>query len=125
MRLAILAPLALVACATTGDSNVAADAEFAKLTTGRVAGPVVDCVQQIQLDGMRLLGDRRLIARGGNRIWVNDLPESCPGVRSDSIPIIRTFNGEYCRNDQFTPAAPNSIPGGSCRLGAFTPYTKN
>lgn len=124
MRLMLLAPLALVACATTGDSQAAADAEIARLIDGRVEGPAVDCIQQVRVEGLAPIGNRTLIARGGNRLWINRLPESCPSMRSDAIPVIRTFNGDYCRNDMVTPVSPGSIPGGSCRLGKFVPYDK-
>ncbi len=126
MRIMLLAPLALVACATTADSTAASDAELARALEGRVAGPPQRCLDDFRRTNPQIIGDRTLLYReSGRRIWVNTLPEACPGLSSDRIPVFKIYGSQVCKGDIFeTIDRSAGFRGGSCRLGDFVPYEK-
>jgi hypothetical protein len=127
MRIMLLAPLALVACATTADSRAESDAEMAKALEGKTAGASVKCVSLTALTGgPQVIDDRNILYRvSGRRIWRNTLPASCPSLRPYSTIVVEVFGSELCRNDLIRPVTPGSgVPGPMCRLGDFTPYDK-
>lgn len=126
MRILLLAPLALVACATTADSRAESDAELAKALAGRVAGAPKQCLDDIQLGSPQFIGDRTLVYRQSERrYWVNTLAYACSGMRSDSTPVFKLFGSQVCRGDTFDMVDRSSgIRGPTCRLGDFVPYEK-
>lgn len=125
---ASLLALALSGCATYDKDESAARAarELAQALEGRTPGKPVDCVSSTRLNGPQVIDGRTILYReSGRRIWRNDLPDSCPFLRSDSIMIVEMHGSNLCRNDLFSAVDRGSrIPVGRCRLGAFTPYDK-
>jgi hypothetical protein len=91
---------------------------------GRVAGAPVDCVDQSRLGGPDIIDNRTILYRQSlGRIWRNDLPAACPGLRPNTTLIVEIYGSQLCRNDHFRSRDPGSIiPGPICRLGKFTPY---
>jgi len=121
-------PIAIAALGLLGAAAPAApkqDALAAELQ-GRVAGKPMDCVDKARLDGPQIIDDHTLIYReSGRRVWRNDLPDACPGLRPMDTMVIEVWGNQMCRNDHFRSYAPgSSIPGAICRLGTFTPYDK-
>ena len=94
---------------------------------GYVAGAARECLDNSQTLGPDVIDDRTILYReNGRRIWRNDLPERCPGLRPYvTLIVIDKFGGQLCRNDRFRfVEPPQTIPGAVCRFGNFTPYTK-
>ncbi|MEO5493764.1 MAG: hypothetical protein ABIR08_07030 [Sphingomonas sp.] len=91
---------------------------------GRIAGKPVDCVDQSQLGGPDIVDNRTILYRQSlRRIWRNDLPAACAGLRPNTTLIVDIYGSQLCRNDHFRTRDTGSIiPGPICRLGKFTPY---
>lgn len=117
------AMLALVGAAAPASSR---DDDLASALAGRTAGKPQDCVNTSRVDGPQIIDDHTIIYReSGRRIWRNDLPDFCPGLRPNDTIVIEVYGGQYCRDDHFRSyTAGGSIPGAICRLGSFTPYDK-
>ncbi len=90
----------------------------------RVPGKTVDCVGASFVDGPQIVDERTILYReSGRRIWRNDLPEACSGMRPLDTVVIEVWGSQLCRNDRFRAVSPGeSIPGRFCRLGKFTAY---
>lgn len=109
----------------TGASDSRADRELADAIRGRTAGTPVDCIRVDQMQSPQVIGDRAIVYRDGRRLWVNQLPDACPGLNWNSIVVNEVFNSQICRGDLFKTLDRNSrIPGPACRYAAFTPYVK-
>lgn len=93
---------------------------------GRIPGKSVECVAASWLDAPQVIDEKTLLFReSGYRIWRNDLPDACPGLRPMSTLVINIHGSELCRDDDFRAVEPgSSIPTATCRLGRFTPYNK-
>ena len=117
MRLALI-PIALVGIAGTAPA-----AERDPLA-GRFPGAAVDCVDQSRLGGPDVIDNRTVLYRQSlKRIWRNDLPAACPGLRPNTTLIVEIYGNQLCSNDRIRAREPGSIiPGPYCRLGKFTPY---
>lgn len=125
----LLLAAALATGASAGAStrdNAEADREFARAIGDRVAGEPQNCIDQSRVTGPQIVGDRTLIYRqSGRRLWVSQLPDTCPFLRRDSILIVYVNSGQLCRRDRFQTITPlTSIPSASCFFGVFTPYDK-
>lgn len=118
----------IVAVAALGSLGAAAPRgdELAKELAGRVAGTPVDCVDASFVGGPQIIDERTLLYRqSGRRVWRNDLPDACPGLRPMDTMVIEIHGNRLCRGDHFRTMSPGmSIPGAVCRLGAFTPYDR-
>ena len=119
MRIALI-PVALAGLA--GAAAPAAPRE--EPLAGRVAGAPVDCVDQARVEGPDIIDSRTILYRQSlKRVWRNDLPAACPGLRPNATLIVEIYGNQLCRNDHFRPREPGAIiPGPICRLGSFTPY---
>ena len=115
--------IALIPVAVAGLVGVAPAAERDPLA-GRVAGAAVACVDQSRLGGPDIIDSRTILYRQSRgRIWRNDLPEACPGLRPNTTLIVEIYGSQLCSNDRIRAHDAGSIiPGPSCRLGKFTPY---
>jgi hypothetical protein len=92
---------------------------------GRTAGAPRDCLPLRPTDGLHVADDRSTLIYGsGKTIWVNALGPSCRfGV--EDIPIFEPTVSSYCRGDIVrTVDRYSHIPGPSCVLGAFVPFTR-
>lgn len=100
--------------------------ELADALANRVAGKPVDCIDKSFVDGPQIINDRTIIYRQtGRRVWRNDLPDACRGMRPMDTIVIELWGNQMCENDHFLTVSPASrIPGAICRLGKFTPYDK-
>lgn len=90
---------------------------------GRIAGKAVECIDPSQVLSPEIPNNRTILYRQSlKRVWRNDLPEPCRGLRPNQTLIVRTAGDRMCRGDYFRSRDPGSVPGPLCRLGAFTPY---
>jgi hypothetical protein len=90
---------------------------------GLKPGTPVDCIDTEGLNGPQIIGLTILYNDVGH-VWRTDL-EACPGLRADSLLVIEQVGKRMCERDRFkvVPRG-SSIPGATCWMGKFTPYTK-
>ena len=124
MRLRSIALAALLgACAAVPPT--AAPSPISELN-GRLAGPPVNCVQLRQNAALRTAdNDGHVLLYGnGATIWLNRLSANCR-FRNDDILVTEPFGSSLCRGDIVRSFDRLSrIPGPSCVLGDFIPYTR-
>jgi hypothetical protein len=131
MRMAILmGALALAGCAASAEMQASDEAraskELAGALKGRTAGEPRDCISASGLNGPQIIDSDTLIYReSGRRIWVSELGAKCPGMQPLNTIVIELHGSQICRNDRFRVLEGGStIPGPTCMMGKFTPYTK-
>jgi hypothetical protein len=91
---------------------------------GRAAGPPVNCVQTNQLDSLRISQNNRhaLIYGSGRTVYANNLGVCRYG--SDDVLVTEQFGSQLCRGDIVRSFDRYSrIPGPTCVLSDFVPYT--
>lgn len=92
---------------------------------GRTAGAPQRCVPTQQTRSMRIAGPEVVLYGSGRTIWLNRLASPCPGMSRMNILIVEPSGAQYCRGDRVRTVEPLSkIPGPSCLLGDFVPYTR-
>ena len=101
-------------------------ADFAEVTAGRVAGPPQTCVSTNSAENLHVI-DPQTVAYGyGRTIYINRLPGACPALSQfNTIIVEASTGGQYCRADRIRGREPGMvIPGPSCNLGDWVPYTR-
>lgn len=118
----ILLALLVSACAAPQPSSPQRQAvELA----GRTAGAARDCIPIVRTEALRVSdSDPHTLLYGmGKTIWANNLGPNCGFAVNDALitePIFR-----YCKGDIVRSADRMSrIPGPSCALNDFVPYTR-
>lgn len=93
---------------------------------GRVAGPPERCVTAYSNDALRPAdnsGGYVLLYGSGRTIYRNDLGGCRFG--SNDVLVVERFGSNLCRGDIIRSVDRVShIPGPTCVLGAFTPYSR-
>lgn len=93
---------------------------------GRAAGAAQRCVLIRNSDAMRVSAtDRHTLVYGsGNTIFANRLGPGC-GFGPNDILVTEPMGAYYCRGDIVRSVDQLSgMPGPSCVLGEFVPYTR-
>jgi hypothetical protein len=92
---------------------------------GRTAGVPRDCVPIRTTENLRVADDRSTLIYGSGRtVWANALGPACTFGFND-IPIFEPTVSSYCRGDIVRTVDRDShIPGPSCVLGPFVPFTR-
>ena len=93
---------------------------------GRVAGAPKRCIALTQIEGLRVSETDRhtLVYGGGQTVWANHLGPSC-GFGYDDILVTEPIGSQLCEGDIVRSIDRNSrIPGPSCVLREFVPYTR-
>jgi hypothetical protein len=92
---------------------------------GRTPGPAKDCVPIRTTENLHVADDQSTLIYGsGKTIWVNALGPTCRFGFND-IPIFEPTVSSYCRGDIVrTVDRLSHIPGPSCVLGPFVPFTR-
>lgn len=91
---------------------------------GRVAGAPRNCAMLDQLNSLRVSENNRhvLIYGSGRTIWANRV--GC-GFRYDDVLVTEPTGSQLCRGDIVRSFDRYSrIPGPSCVLSDFVPYTR-
>ena len=92
---------------------------------GRVAGLAQRCVLMEQGVGLRVANRNTFTYRSGETIWVNRVQGSCGGFGQWDTIVTEPIGTQHCRGDLVRSFDPVSrIPGPSCQLGDFVPYTR-
>ena len=114
---------ALAACASP-PPTVPNNAPIADIA-GRVAGAPQRCVATTQSEGFRAANRNTLLLRRGKSMWVNQLQGGCGGFGQWDVLVTEPIGTQHCEGDLIRSFDPVSrIPGPTCRLGAFIPYTR-
>ena len=93
---------------------------------GRVAGPAQKCVLIQANESLRVSDTNRhvLLYGSGKTIFANQLAPAC-GYGRDDVLITEPSGSYYCRGDLVRSMDRLShIPGPSCAIGEFVPYTR-
>lgn len=99
---------------------------FAQETAGRTAGPAQTCINTYPNQNLRVLDAQTLAYGTGGTIFINRLPDSCPGLGELNTTIVYGSTGsQYCRGDRVRGLELGAtIPGPPCNLGDWVPYRK-
>jgi hypothetical protein len=123
LRIAMLvATLGACAAPPPGSDHQGPPVELA----GRTAGPPQRCIGLVQIEALRVSEtDRHTLVYGNGRtMWANHLGPSC-GFGSDDILVTEPTGSQLCGGDIVRSIDRNShIPGPSCVLNDFVPYTR-
>ena len=93
---------------------------------GRAAGPAQKCVLIQASESLRVSDTNRhvLLYGSGKTIFANQLAPGC-GFGRDDVLITEPSGSYYCRGDLVRSMDRLShIPGPSCVIGEFVPYTR-
>jgi len=91
------------------------------------AGQTETCVPLMQIDHTQILDDQNVLFFMKNRkVYKNHLPNRCAGLKSADTFRYKTSQNQLCNVDVITVlnrAGSDYMPGPSCGLGVFEPYT--
>lgn len=117
--------LVLPLCACAAPQPAARERQPMELA-GRAAGVPQQCLTETGTEALRVSEtDGHVLLYGrGKTIWANDLGAGCSFSVNDTL-ITQPIASRYCRGDYVRSLDRISrIPGPSCRLGDFVPYTR-
>jgi hypothetical protein len=123
----LLAAAVLTGCMTQpppATRSAEAEAEFLKLTAGKVAGQPISCLPSYQRSDMVTIDDGTVAFRNGRTVYVNKLLGECSGLDSGFYTLVTTSHGSgLCRGDIARVAdIRTGVTAGSCAIGDFVPY---
>ena len=123
MRIAFIG-LAVALAGCTAPPPVADNAPIAEIA-GRIAGPAQRCVTLSQSEGLHTANRSTLAVRSGKTVWVNHLQDGCSGFGQWDVIVTEPIGTQYCRGDLVRSFdSVSKIPGPTCRLGDFVPFTR-
>ena len=123
MRIAFIG-LAMALAGCTAPAPVATNAPIAEIA-GRTAGAPQRCIQLTQSEGLHVANRGTLTVRSGRTVWVNHLLDGCSGFGQWDVLVTEPVGTQYCRGDLVRSFdSLSKIPGPSCRLGDFVPFTR-
>jgi len=123
----LLCAAILAGCATQPPSPTEmarAQAEFQKLTAGKVAGQPISCLSSYRRNDMVKIDDSTIAFKNGKTVYVNKLIGACSGLNSGFYTLVTTSSGPgLCRGDIARVAdVRTGMTYGSCAIGDFIPY---
>lgn len=114
----------LAGCAAPPPPSVPTNAPMSEIA-GRTAGQARRCVQLVPNESLRIVSPNALLYGAGRTVWLNRPPGDCRGLRESDVLVTEPINGQHCSGDLVRSFDRYSrIPGPSCRLGEFVPYTR-
>ena len=125
----LLAAAAVAGCATQQPAptrTAEAQAEFQKLTAGRVAGEPFSCLPSYRAGNMTPIDDSTVVFKEGSRVYVNHLIGECSQLKSGFYTLVtRNHGAGLCRGDIADVADVRAgMIVGSCAIGDWVPYTR-
>jgi len=116
------AALLTVALGVTADARPLKPEQEAKI---KPDGPAVTCIPLRSIRSTRVRDDRTIdFYMGGNKVYRNTLPYSCPGLGFEERFGYATSLSQLCSVDIITVLRTSPVPqGASCGLGKFQPVT--
>lgn len=86
------------------------------------------CISLSRIDNTRILDNSNILFYMlGNKIYLNNLPHRCPGLKSAGTYMYRTSIDRLCNVDFITVLRSSGggySPGAGCGLGLFFPVEK-
>ena len=121
-RIIFAASLLLITVATDAIARPLKPEEEARI---RPAGKAVDCLPLRAIRATRVRDDQTIdFYVGGNKVYRNRLPYSCPQLGFEEKFSYKTSLSELCSVDIITVlTSPGLTPGASCGLGKFQPIS--
>ena len=104
-----------------------AQAEFQRLSAGRVAGPSLTCLPSYRADNMVRIDEGTVVFKDGGTVYVNRLHGQCDGLNSGFYTLVTRSHGSgLCRGDiaHVTDISTGMVVG-SCSMGEFIPYRRS
>lgn len=124
MRCPALWTIVLLAGCAAPPQSVPPTSEIAELA-GRTAGAPQRCVQIVPNESIRIVSSNAFLYGAGRTVWLNRPPGDCQGLRVTDILVTEPIGTRFCQGDLLRSIDRHSkIPGPSCRLGEFVPYTR-
>lgn len=124
MRSVVIGAIVTLAGCTPAPPPPDNNAPIAEIA-GRVAGPAQRCVLTEQGVGLRVANRNTLTYRSGKAVYINRVQGSCGGYGQWDVIVTEPIGTQHCAGDLVRSFDPVSkIPGPSCRLGEFVPYTR-
>ena len=125
MRIVLLGlSVVLAGCTAPPPASVPANAPISEIA-GRTAGPAQRCVKLVPNESLRIVNPNAVLYGAGRTVWLNRPPGNCAGLREVDVLVTEPINGQLCSGDLVRSFDRYSrIPGPSCRLGEFVPYTR-
>ena len=128
-------PLLLAAATLTGcmtqpppaTRSAEAQAEFQKLTAGRIAGEPMTCLPHSRAGNMVPIDNSTVVFKDGSRVYVNHLIGECSLLKSGFYTLVTRSSGiGLCRGDiaDVADVSTGSVLG-SCAIGDWVPYTRS
>ena len=118
--IAVLAPVALVACTQERPSERPATAPAAK-----VIGKAENCISLTSFSSTRIRDDWTINFEGpGKKVWRNTLPNRCAGLRAADKFTYKTSLSQLCNTDiiyVLQDYGGTLQRGAGCGLGKFVP----
>lgn len=125
MRTVFIASVVTLAGCTAAPPPPANNAPIAQLA-GRVAGEPKHCVSTGNGQSLTPVNRNTVLYGSGKTIWVNTMQGNCGGFGQWDIMVTEPLGTQHCKGDLVRSVDPVSrIPGPTCRLGEFVPYTKS
>lgn len=89
-------------------------------------GPEVSCINRNQVRSTEVVDDRTInFVMNNRRIFINRLPNSCPGLASRRTFKINSRTTQFCSANTITViTGPNGQRGPTCPLGRFQPVVR-
>ena len=125
-------PLLLTAAALAGCTTqpppptrtAEAQAKFAQLTAGKVAGQPITCLPSYTTNDMVTIDNATVVFRKGQRVYVNHLLGECHGLDSGFYTLVTRSHGSgLCRGDiSNVEDVRTGTMVGTCAIGDFIPY---
>ena len=88
----------------------------------------VRCLNLARIQDTDVLDDHRIVFKtSGHKMYLNELPRKCPGLRTNEPYLVRTTLDRLCDLDTITMLHRGGfgfMPGASCGLGKFQPVTE-
>lgn len=124
MVLPLLAAALAAAPAASADRSKNAEA-VAGATQGRAAGSPVDCITLGRAYDFSNAGDHLIFKVNSRLTYVAPVAPGCDVSSPRKSIVFNTPTGRICRGDVARVVDPlGGAGGGSCTIGAFTPYTR-
>jgi len=125
MRTALIGLGFTLASCTATPPPPASDAPIAAIA-GRVAGPPKRCILTEMGNGLQPIDRNTVTYRSGKTVWINHMQGTCGGFGQWDVMVTEPLGTQHCAGDLVRSFDPISkIPGPTCRLGEFIPYTKS
>ena len=120
----LVAALFLSACAGTPRYTDAEVARIYEVLRASAAAESTRCLSTSRYQSVEVIDDRHLLFKGsGNRGWVNELRNRCPGLRRNDVLLFELNTSQVCQLDTVTTIDRGMWiwrnAGPTCTLGPF------